>query len=146
MPRLSIQWIHVKQKLKSINWFKKESSVTRMDNLEEAAVTATRLYAVLFTVSICMLVLFNSFYPMVVSVTVLSPTLETFDQLEAAYSSTLSCQCQYISVSYDTFFSMAPTYHQVSQSTVYASDLHFHYMKVNEKIVQKFQLAENIFE
>lgn len=114
--RLTLKLASMKQALRKVNLFKKESSTTRIANAEQMVVTATRLYIILASASISVLVLFNSLNPVAVSVTILSPTLATFEQLQATYPSTFTCKCKEVSVTYEVFFSITPTYHQVSRT------------------------------
>lgn len=114
--RLTLRLVHIKNRLKTINLFRKESSTTQLDNPEQVAIIATHLYIILFTASISILILFNILYPVTVSVTVLSPSFADFERYEALYASTLSCQCKHASVAFETFFSITPTYHQVNHT------------------------------
>lgn len=114
MQRIAFHLANMKQVLMKINLFRKESSYSQMVNTEQIALIATRLYVILLTASISILVLLHGLNQTTMSITISSPTVNTFEQLQATYPSTFSCQCQQISVTYGSFVSMIPSYHQVS--------------------------------
>jgi len=102
------------QMLFKLNLFKKESSISEMENVNYVAIIATRFYVVLLTASVFILVLFNSLKETTVSVTVKLPSLTTFEQLYDSYPTSISCPCQQIAVEHQTFLSVSATFHQVS--------------------------------
>jgi hypothetical protein len=83
-------------------------------------VLSTRVYIVLLTVIILIITLFTILRPVLVTETVLKPSLEVYLQLEIAHASTLSCICRQSTVQYARFFSMKPVYHQVCCFEIYA--------------------------
>lgn len=96
-----------------MNFFIIEMRLSRLENAEEVAATASRIYAVLLASSISVLVLFNGLSLSTISVTVQSPTLATYETLQTQYSNVLSCSCKQIDVPYGTFLSMRVLQHQV---------------------------------
>ena len=117
MRRFSVHLPNIKQHLRTMNLFRKESSTSGLANVERMAVVATRFYLILLIASMSILLLYHTLYEKTVHIKVSNPTLETFERLQAAYSSTFSCQCREISMVYGSFSSITPTYHQVSQQT-----------------------------
>jgi hypothetical protein len=102
----------MKEKLMKWNLFRKEVSVSRMENVNEVAVIATRFYLVLLTCSMLVLTLFNSLDQKTVTVTVQSPSRDTFESLQQIYPATLWCPCEQIGISYGAVLSVS--YHQVN--------------------------------
>ena len=111
--RFSILAVNLKQRFLTMNSFKKESSTSRTVDVEEVALISTRIYIVLLITSMFVLALFNGFSQVTASQTVSSPSLAMFEQLQSAYSPTLSCPCQEIVVPYSAYLSIGTTYHQV---------------------------------
>ena len=66
---------------------------------------------------LCLIVIafFNGLSKVTISETVEDPSLFIFEELQASYSSTLSCPCQKISISYEKFLDVVPHYHTVSK-------------------------------
>lgn len=73
----------------------------------------TRVYLILLGISFISLILFSSLADRIVAVTVLKPSLDTFEHLQAKFLGTLSCPCANIAVPYSSFLSFQSTYHQV---------------------------------
>ena len=79
-------------------------------------VLSTRIYLVLLTAIICTLVFFTAFNKTVITVKVSSPSLATYEQLQARYPTTLSCSCSQVAVPYADFISIKATFHPVRNS------------------------------
>ncbi|CAF3953325.1 unnamed protein product, partial [Rotaria sp. Silwood1] len=77
---------------------------------------ASRLYIILFTVFISVLIVYTSLSVQTISQTVASPTQEQYEKLLKQYSQTLQCPCTTISIPYEDFLRVAPIYHQVCSS------------------------------
>lgn len=104
----------------TLNFFRQESSTSRMANTHQIALISTRIYVAVFTLSVTVLVLTNGLRQNTIAVTINSLSLAHFEQLHAAYQSQLSCPCERIAVPYNTFISVAAKYHQVSdERTIY---------------------------
>ncbi|UJR34695.1 hypothetical protein I4U23_027472 [Adineta vaga] len=86
---------NIKQKLVTMNLFKKESSISQIENVNEVAIIATRFYLILL---------------------IESPSVATFEQLHNAYATTISCLCQQIAIPYGTFLLVSPSFHQICTS------------------------------
>lgn len=62
------------------------------------------------------LVLFGSLSAQTVTITALTPTLITYNNLQNLYSDTLKCPCSTVIIPYQTFVSLSPVFHQVCSS------------------------------
>lgn len=84
---------------------------------------ASRYYIILLLLSIIIVLLFNGLRTQIYSVTIPFPTESMFDHLQAQYSSTLSCPCSHIAISYSQFLSVGlPVYHQICSSYFVSSN------------------------
>lgn len=88
-----------------------------MPNAQTMSIIASRIYVVILTASVLIIVLSNGLDRTIVSETVSFPSLATFDRLQTMYPNTLSCSCQQIAVPLRDFGSLSPKIHQVSYST-----------------------------
>ncbi len=100
-----------------MNFFKKESSLSQMADAETISIKASRIYATLLAISVLVIVAFKSLDQTTITETILSPSLATYDRLQATYPSTLSCSCQQIGIFTNTFVTIQPKIHQVSDSS-----------------------------
>ena len=78
---------------------------------------SSRLYAVLLSGCICILILFYGFSQQTISETVVLPSLGQFERLEALYPTTISCPCRQIAVPFLNFSIVSFTSHPVSVTT-----------------------------
>ena len=76
-------------------------------------ILATRVYLVIFIVVLTAVTLLISLSTNVISVTVLEPSMDTYDRLATDHSETLSCVCKKVSITYGEFVSLAFTPHPV---------------------------------
>ena len=107
-------WLNVKSKLSSINFFKKESSITTgIDNINEMSIIVTRVYVILLVFCVLILLFFNALHETRISNTINNPSLVQFEQLYEQYSSSLLCPCESIAIPYKSFLSVTTTIHQV---------------------------------
>ena len=74
----------------------------------------TKIYLVLL--SCCMLILVNytAFTPQTFSIKVENPSLVEYQRLEAKFNRTLSCPCSQIAISPGSFVNISVQFHQVS--------------------------------
>ena len=100
-----------------MNFFKKESILSQVLHPEMVSIKASRIYAIILTISVLIIVLSKGLDQTTVSETVSFPSLATFDRLQAMYPKTLSCSCQQIKVPYSTFVTVTAAKHQVKYST-----------------------------
>ena len=105
-----------KTMLLTMNLFQKESSISRRENAQHLAVVSSRVYVVLLTLSVLILGLSNGLGDTTTSVTVPSPSLDTFERLQATYPTAVSCPCLRVAVPYRAFLTVTASYHQVCSS------------------------------
>ena len=77
---------------------------------------STRLFLLLFTFSLIILISYTSLVRITKTFTVQSPTFEQYSQLYSQYSQTLTCPCTQISINYENFIHIQYTLHQVCTS------------------------------
>ncbi|UJR18745.1 hypothetical protein I4U23_005651 [Adineta vaga] len=78
---------------------------------------ATRIYIILFLFSIGIILIYVLFTFQINLITINSPSLSKFIELQSKYSSTLTCPCSNIAILYLEFVSIQPlTYHQICSS------------------------------
>ncbi|CAF3276783.1 unnamed protein product [Rotaria sp. Silwood2] len=104
-------WQRVIGHIGKLNFYKDNTSFSLVEQI-----LATRIYIVLFALSVLILLIFTGTSAQTRVVTVSSPSLTTFEQLSTDYPSTLSCPCSQISIPYDRFLAFSPEYHQVCSS------------------------------
>ncbi|CAF1220689.1 unnamed protein product [Adineta steineri] len=83
---------------------------------------STRLYVLLLTLSITILLLYTSLANITKTINVPTPTRTKYEQLYSKYSQTLTCPCQHISINYEKFLSIEYTLHQVCTSIFITDD------------------------
>ena len=102
------------QKLGQLNFFANAETIRQDDEqVLHDQILSTRVYIILMITSICILLISVSLVQNTSSRMVSKPSIDTYERLQAAYSTTLVCRCQEIAVLYSTFLSITPTYHQV---------------------------------
>ena len=79
-------------------------------------IISTRLFMVLFIISLVILLLYNSIITITKAVTVISPSFTDYAQLNSTYSQTLTCPCTKISIDYKKILYVNYTFHQVCTS------------------------------
>ncbi|UJR29415.1 hypothetical protein I4U23_010627 [Adineta vaga] len=79
-------------------------------------ISATRIFVVLFTLSILILLISTGINSQTYVVTISSPSLTNFEELSMKYPSTFSCPCSQISIPYKKFLTFNPEYHQICSS------------------------------
>ena len=105
------KWI--KAKILNLNLFRTGSInalIIRQQRL------STRLYAILLSVILCILVLYSSLNAK--SVTINAKLLDRFqyEKLQMKYSTTISCPCTQVLIEYHQFVELEPTYDAICSS------------------------------
>ncbi|CAF4031596.1 unnamed protein product, partial [Adineta steineri] len=77
---------------------------------------STRVYIILLTLSLAILLLYNSLINITETVNDKAPTMTKYLELYSTYPQTLICPCTQISISYNRFLSIEYTFHQVCTS------------------------------
>lgn len=82
------------------------------------AIVATRIHLLLLLTTLAILTVYNLLVIRIQHCTVQNPSLSVFEDLQAnkLYSSTLECPCQDIGVSYSSFITISPHFHQFCSS------------------------------
>ena len=79
-------------------------------------ILTTRLFLVLFTIAISILILYTSIIKQTQIRTIQKPDEATFLRLLDKYPNTLDCPCENISIPYGRFFNVTPRFHRVCSS------------------------------
>ncbi|CAF2764486.1 unnamed protein product [Rotaria sp. Silwood2] len=90
---------------------------------------ATRLFLVLLTGSLLVLLLFSSIRKQTKSVTHHLPSYTTYERLQNEYPDTLNCYCSKITQSYSSFITLRPLFHPVC-SSAFVTDRWFDQLKL----------------
>jgi hypothetical protein len=99
-----------------------ESAATRSNPHHlRTAIISTRLYIVLLTIAVFILVLFTALAQKTQTVTIRNPSQDVFQQLYFQYSTTLQCPCSQVEIPYETFINISYDLHPVC-SSVFVSD------------------------
>ena len=105
----------LKQQWTTMNLFKNENLRSRGMYSQTMIAVSSRIYVTALAVAVVALALFNGMTEVTIPTSVEAPSLATFERLQVAYPSTLSCPCQNVAIQYSTVLSVSPVYHQVSQ-------------------------------
>ena len=104
-------WQRVIGRVAKLNVYKDKESLFIVQQI-----WATRIYVVLFVLSVLIVLIFNGISAQTHFVTVSSPSVTTFEQLSIDYPLTLTCPCSQSSILYKRFLAFNPEYHQVCSS------------------------------
>ncbi|UJR18485.1 hypothetical protein I4U23_005391 [Adineta vaga] len=108
------QWKEsIRKKLIEFNMFNYNSNVVQHIRYQ---CYATRLYIVLIIILMLILTVYNATKRSIQSKTILNPTQSQYIQLYQQYPHTFICPCSSISMSYSTFITIEPQYHQLCSS------------------------------
>ena len=107
--------INIKMYLFTFNIFPSVPPSTDAYELRTQRIS-TRLFLLLFTFSLIILISYTSLVRITKTFTVQSPTFEQYSQLYSQYSQTLTCPCTQISINYENFIHIQYTLHQVCTS------------------------------
>ncbi|CAF1136735.1 unnamed protein product [Adineta steineri] len=111
----------IKQKLIELNLFKNGISPQDEHILRRQRYT-TRIYLILLSLALIILILFTTLQPQTIHVIKKSPTLPDFDQLYDQYPSTLRCPCQNTTIEKELITKIKPEYHEVCKSDFISSE------------------------
>lgn len=103
------------EKLRNFNIYKQDN-ILEEDNpaILRDHIRSTRVFLCLFIIIITIITFYTILVPNDIFITVTRPTLETYRNLQAINSDSLSCLCENSAVPYSSFISVDPIYHQVS--------------------------------
>ena len=85
-------------------------------------IISTRIFILLFTLSLTILILYTSLVTVTKTVTIDTPSLTQYSELYSKHSQTLVCPCTQISIKYDRVLSVNYTLHQVCASFLVTQD------------------------
>ena len=113
--RLLMLWSWIRVKLIEMNLFDNAASRQNQYNLVTARI-ATRVYVLLLSFSMCVIVAYNALSVRTQNFIVQNPSQTIYENLQATYPMTIQCPCNGIIISYGTFMSLSPQYHPVCSS------------------------------
>ena len=103
-----LQW------LKTLNLFDEATTGEMINGTTlHRQILATRVYLLLMTIVLFILVLFTSLNARTLTQRVSEPSQSTFERLQTQYAETLLCPCREIAVPFSRILSIEFTYHQV---------------------------------
>ncbi|CAF3670945.1 unnamed protein product [Rotaria sp. Silwood1] len=76
----------------------------------------SQLYVVLLCVSILVLIIITSLAPQYNTRTIEFPTITIYKELQNRFPDTLTCPCSQVSIPYERFIELYPSFHQVCSS------------------------------
>ena len=116
--QIQLQWRIIVKKIKTIliqlNIFNDHRKQTQAD-IYQGRIT-TRVYILLLIASMLILILYTTESVQTVTITVQTPTLELYEELEERHDNSLQCPCTAISIPQEDFITIIPTYHQICSS------------------------------
>ena len=120
--RVRVAWHVLKAKILTLNMFESELS-WEDDDRRDKEIAITRVFLLLNLCAVIILIVYTALAVQVQLVNIPNPSASLFDQLRVhpQHSSTLECPCQSIIMTYNSFISMTPHYHQVCSSKFVAT-------------------------
>ena len=116
--RLQEGWIKAKKTVIELNIFKQEESNDRQIQYQR---NATRVYLLLIIISVGIFAEYNLINTTLHRENIPDPSESAYQKLEKTYPSGVSCPCSLISISYSTFVTIKPEYHQLCSSYLISS-------------------------
>ncbi|CAF0769385.1 unnamed protein product [Adineta steineri] len=113
---LSQLWQKLSSTVRNFNLFSSTTLSTDEHQLQNQRIS-TRLFIILLTLSLTILVLYTSLINVTKTIDISSPTIAQYSQLYSTYPQTLDCTCTDISIDYDKFLQVNYTLHQICTST-----------------------------
>jgi hypothetical protein len=105
----------LKRYLSTFNVFSSVPPTTDAYELQNERIS-TRLFIILLTIILTILLLYTSLESVTKTVNVKTPTLAQYSQLYASYPQSLTCPCAQISINYEKFLHVEYSFHQVCSS------------------------------
>ncbi|CAF1421482.1 unnamed protein product [Adineta ricciae] len=122
MPvQLSDLWDRFRLAIKNLNLFPSIPPTPDQHQLRNQLIS-TRLFIILLTLSLTILLLYNSLITITQTNTVTFPTITTYLQLYSEYPQSLSCDCKQISINHDKFLHITYTFHEICNSVFITQD------------------------
>ncbi|CAF0987420.1 unnamed protein product [Adineta steineri] len=117
---LSQLWQKLSSVVRDFNLFPSTTPSTDEHQLHNQRIS-TRIFIILLTVSLTVLILYTSLINVTQTIHTISPTISQYSQLYSTYPQTLSCACTDISIEYDKFLQVNYKLHQICTS-VFVTD------------------------
>ncbi|UJR07197.1 hypothetical protein I4U23_011485 [Adineta vaga] len=89
---------------------------SRDENVIYRQQITSRVYLICLLISIIGLSVYTLFSVQIKSISIPSPSQDTFNNLYEKYSDSLRCECSQLSISYSDFIQITPTMHQICSS------------------------------
>jgi hypothetical protein len=105
----------IKRYISTFNVFPSVPPTTDAYELQNERIS-TRLFIILLTIILTILLLYTSLVSVTKTVNTKNPALAEYSELYAAYSQTLTCPCTTISINYEEFLHVDYSFHQVCNS------------------------------
>ncbi|CAF3438173.1 unnamed protein product, partial [Rotaria sp. Silwood2] len=114
--KITISLKYFRHFIQTINLYHEARKTRLTENLQTAheqliikrQKMASRFYIILFVAALVIIVTFTGLNSQIYSMTISSPTEFIFEQLQAQYSSSLSCPCSQIAIQYSNFLAVRP--------------------------------------
>jgi hypothetical protein len=113
--RATILWQKSKYYLRNLNLFPSIPPTTDENELRTQRIS-TRLFIIIFSISLVILLLYTSLIKVTKTVSVEAPSFAQYAHLNSTYSQTLACPCSKISINYGKFLHVKYTLHQICTS------------------------------
>ncbi|CAF0798760.1 unnamed protein product [Adineta ricciae] len=111
----------IKQTINELNFF--ELEIIRLENFDQRkAIIATRIYIILFSILLTILVIYLAFQGETRTVTLSNPLQSDFTTLFKEYPNSLTCPCQQITIPYEIFLDIIIDYHPICSSIFVSVD------------------------
>ncbi|CAF2169519.1 unnamed protein product [Rotaria magnacalcarata] len=105
----------IKERAVQLNLFENEGTSLDVFNLRTALIS-TRVYIVLLTFAVTILVFYTALNGTTQNITIQNPSQMTYETLFNKYSTTLSCRCSQVTIPYGKFISVFTRYHSICSS------------------------------
>ncbi|CAF1148794.1 unnamed protein product [Rotaria sordida] len=112
--------IHIHRTIRNFNLFPLKNKNDPDD--ERIGIIATRLYIFLTIIGLITLSIYTSLLKRNKTYSVDRPSFTKFEELYSMYSSTLTCSCSYLSMSYGRIMSLSPRFHSICSSEYLKDD------------------------
>ncbi|CAF1043789.1 unnamed protein product [Adineta ricciae] len=110
----------IKQTINELNFFELET--IRLENFDQQkAIIATRIYIILFSILLTILVTYLTLQGETRTITLSNPLESDFTTLFKEYPNSLTCPCQQITIPYEIFLKIIVEYHPIC-SSIFVSD------------------------
>ena len=135
--RFALIWKKCKESLHNLNLFQSIPPSTDRHQLQNEIIS-TRIFILLFTLSLTILILYTSLVTVTKTVTIDTPSLTQYSELYSKHSQTLVCPCTQISIKYDRVLSVNYTLHQVCASFL-VTEIWFNHLS-------DYDIADRVFQ